>query len=125
MHSSIETRCLWVVYFEGFDSTWIDFGDSDDDAIASAGGIGWDKAISDVRFEPVIASRAIGLEHPRHRAIPNETTDEIMLRVYPFTTGCGKNIAESWIWHRWSEYADHPSLLCADCIPAASATPGT
>ncbi|MGB9357302.1 MAG: hypothetical protein WCC01_01990 [Acidimicrobiia bacterium] len=117
MISPIDTRSLWVVTFEGFDSAWIDFGDSKEDAVESAHQIGWDKPISGVRREPVIASRALGLEHPRHRAIPNEAADEIMLRVYPYVTGCGKNIAESWVWHRWSEYEGHASLLCADCIP--------
>ncbi len=121
MIAPIDTRRLWVVSFEGFDSTWIDFGDSEEDAIESARGIGWDKPISDVRLEPVIASRALGLEHRRHRAIPNESPDAIMLKVYPYVTGCGTNIGESWVWHRWSEYVDHPSLLCPDCIPLASA----
>ena len=123
MPAPIETRSLWVVYFEGFDSTWIDFGGSKADAIESAEGIGWDKPISDVRFEPVIASRAVGLEHLRHRAVPNETQDEIMLRVYPFVTGCGKNIAESWVWHRLREYADHIELLCPDCMPVDPTDP--
>jgi len=118
MTAPIDTRSLWIVYFEGFDSTWIDFGETREDAVESVHQIGWDKPISEVRHEPVIASRAIGLEHARHRAIPNETTDEIMLRVYPYVTGCGKNIAESWVWHRWSEYQDHATLLCAECIPA-------
>ena len=116
MITPIATRSLWVVYFEGFDSTWFDFGDSKEDAVESARQIGRGKPISEVRREPVIASRAIGLERLRHRAIPNETTDEIMLRVYPHVTGCGKNIAESWVWHRWSEYEEHPSLLCEDCL---------
>ena len=118
MTTSIDTRILWVVYFEGFDSTWIDFGDSREDAIESANGIGWDKPVTDVRFEPVIASRASGLEHLRHRAVPNESSDEIMLRVYPYVTGCGKSIAESWVWHRLAEYEEHPSLLCPDCFAA-------
>ena len=118
MTTAIETRSLWVVYFEGFDSTWIDFGESKEDAIESANGIGWGKPISDVRLESVIASRAADLEHLRHRAIPNEDTDEIMLRVYPSVTGCRKNIGESWVWHSWSEYAEQPELLRLDCVPS-------
>lgn len=117
MAASIATRHLWVVSFEGFDSSWIDFGDSREDAIESANGIGWDKPISDVRLEPVVASRAAGLEHARHRAVPNETSDEIMLKVYPYVTGCGRSIGQSWVWHRWSEYAEYRSLLCPDCMP--------
>ena len=116
MTAATDTRSLWVVYFEGFESTWIDFGDSKEDAIESANAIGWDKPIIDVRLEPVVASRAAGLEHLRHRAIPNESPDEIMLRVYPYVTGCGKNIGESWVWHRWGEYSEHPELLCPDCL---------
>lgn len=116
MTADVDTRSLWVVSFDGFDATWIDFGDSKEDALESARGIGWDRPVSDVRFEPVIASRANGLEHLRHRAIPHTTSDEIMRRVYPYVTGCGKKIGESWVWHRLAEYEAHPSLLCPDCF---------